>query len=237
MVDARSPERDIYLAQVLEEVRNRLAELRINAEVTGRPKHLWSIYEKMVVKGKEFDEIFDLVGMRVIVDSVKDCYAALGLDPRHLEAGAGPLQGLRGDAEVQPVPVAPHHRGGTPGQTDRGADPNLGDARPRRTRRRRALELQGSRSVEPGRGHGLAQRHHRLAAGDVGSRRVHAEPEGRSRAGRGLRLHAQGQRRHLGQRRHAGRLRLRHPHRGGPRVHRRPPQRPSRPARLQAVVG
>ena len=46
--------------------------------MTGRPKHYWSIYEKMVVRGKEFDEINDLVGVRVIVDSVKDCYGALG---------------------------------------------------------------------------------------------------------------------------------------------------------------
>src|ERR671919_913972 len=78
MLSVRTPERDIYLTQVLEEVRQRLAELRINADVTGRPKHLYSIYEKMVVKGREFDDIFDLVGMRVIVESVKDCYAALG---------------------------------------------------------------------------------------------------------------------------------------------------------------
>src|SRR5437763_2891430 len=78
MVSTRSPERDVYLAQVLEEVRDRLAELRIDAEVTGRPKHSWSIYEKMIVRGKEFDEIYDLVGIRVLVDSVKDCYAALG---------------------------------------------------------------------------------------------------------------------------------------------------------------
>src|SRR4051794_21651353 len=78
MVSNRTPERELYLAQVLEGVRARLAELRIDAEVTGRPKHLWSIYEKMVVKGREFDDIFDLVGIRVIVESVKDCYAALG---------------------------------------------------------------------------------------------------------------------------------------------------------------
>src|SRR5437899_6567852 len=78
MVSTRSPERDVYLAQVLEEVRVRLEELRIRAEVTGRPKHYWSIYEKMVVKTREFDDIFDLVGIRVLVDSVKDCYAALG---------------------------------------------------------------------------------------------------------------------------------------------------------------
>ncbi len=78
MVAQRSPERDVYLAQVVAAVQERLAELRIPAEVNGRPKHLWSIYEKMVVKGREFDEIYDLVGIRVVVDSVKDCYAALG---------------------------------------------------------------------------------------------------------------------------------------------------------------
>ena len=74
----RSPERELYLTQVEEEVRSRLAEVQIQAEVTGRPKHMWSIYEKMVVRGKEFDDIHDLVGMRVIVASEKDCYAALG---------------------------------------------------------------------------------------------------------------------------------------------------------------
>jgi GTP pyrophosphokinase len=78
MVAVRAPERDIYIAQVLEVVRERLGEHHIDADVTGRPKHLYSIYEKMVVKGKEFNEIFDLVGVRVLVSSQKDCYAALG---------------------------------------------------------------------------------------------------------------------------------------------------------------
>jgi len=78
LVSTRSPERDVYLEKAIAEVRGRLAEVGVEAEVTGRGKHLWSIYEKMVQKGKEFDEIFDLVAIRVIVDSVKDCYAALG---------------------------------------------------------------------------------------------------------------------------------------------------------------
>ena len=78
MVAQRAPGRDVYIAQVVEVVRDRLAEHHITAEVTGRPKHLYSIYEKMVVKGKEFNEIFDLVGIRVLVSSQKDCYAALG---------------------------------------------------------------------------------------------------------------------------------------------------------------
>ena len=59
-------------------VRDRLAGAGIEAEVTGRPKHLWSIYEKMVVRGKEFDDIHDLVGIRVVTASEKDCWAALG---------------------------------------------------------------------------------------------------------------------------------------------------------------
>jgi guanosine-3',5'-bis(diphosphate) 3'-pyrophosphohydrolase len=98
MVATRSPERDIYLTQVLEDVRERLKELRIEADVTGRPKHLWSIYEKMVVKGKEFDDIFDLVGIRVVVPTVKDCYAALG----SIHATWKPVQGRFKDYIAMP---------------------------------------------------------------------------------------------------------------------------------------
>jgi len=89
MVATRAPERDQYLARVLVAVRGRLSESGIDAEVTGRPKHLWSIYEKMVVREKEFAEIHDLVGIRVIVDSEKDCWAALG----SIHAIWSPVQG------------------------------------------------------------------------------------------------------------------------------------------------
>ncbi|MGA1754836.1 MAG: RelA/SpoT family protein [Ilumatobacteraceae bacterium] len=78
LVSSRSPERDVYLARAMADVRAKLADLNIAADVTGRGKHLWSIYEKMMQRGKEFDEIFDLIAVRVVVDSVKDCYAALG---------------------------------------------------------------------------------------------------------------------------------------------------------------
>ena len=78
MVASRTPERDAYLDEVLVEVEQRLKDVGITGQITGRPKHLWSIYEKMMVRGKEFEEIFDLVGLRVIVPSSKDCYAALG---------------------------------------------------------------------------------------------------------------------------------------------------------------
>ena len=79
MVRERQPERDRYLERVVGEVEQLLRGVKIKAEVSGRPKHYYSIYEKMVRRGKEFSEIFDLVGIRVIVDSVKDCYGALGM--------------------------------------------------------------------------------------------------------------------------------------------------------------
>ncbi len=98
MVATRAPERDLYLTQVLTSVDARLAELGIQAQVTGRPKHLWSIYEKMMTKDRSFDEIFDLVGIRVIVDSVRDCYAALG----SIHATWKPVQGRFKDYIAMP---------------------------------------------------------------------------------------------------------------------------------------
>ena len=98
MISMRDPERDLFLTQVIGDVQTRLAELGIGADVTGRPKHLYSIYEKMQVKGRAFDEIFDLVGIRVIVDSVRDCYAALGC----IHATWKPVQGRFKDYIAMP---------------------------------------------------------------------------------------------------------------------------------------
>src|SRR6476620_4387413 len=98
MVLQAAGEREAYLDQVLEQVRTRLDQLQIRADVRGRPKHYWSIYEKMVVRGKEFDEINDLVGVRVIVDSVKDCYGALG----SIHALWRPVQGRFKDYVAMP---------------------------------------------------------------------------------------------------------------------------------------
>src|SRR5687768_8331467 len=98
MVSARAPEREPYLSRVVTEVESRLAELSIKADIQGRPKHLWSIYEKMVVKGKSFDEIYDLIGVRVIVDTVKDCYAALGC----IHSAWKPIQGRFKDYIAMP---------------------------------------------------------------------------------------------------------------------------------------
>jgi GTP diphosphokinase / guanosine-3',5'-bis(diphosphate) 3'-diphosphatase len=78
LVGKAEGERAEYTAGVLDEVNGQLRSVKVKAEVDGRPKHLYSVYEKMVLRGKEFSEIYDLVGIRVLVETVKDCYAALG---------------------------------------------------------------------------------------------------------------------------------------------------------------
>ncbi|MBD0696007.1 GTP pyrophosphokinase [Streptomyces sp. CBMA123] len=78
LVAERAPKRDEYLATVIDQVQADLHGARITASVTGRPKHYYSVYQKMIVRGRDFAEIYDLVGIRVLVDTVRDCYAALG---------------------------------------------------------------------------------------------------------------------------------------------------------------
>jgi GTP pyrophosphokinase len=78
LVTDRAPSRDDYLAGVIEQVTGDLKTVKIRAQVTGRPKHYYSIYQKMIVRGRDFADIYDLMGIRVLVDSVRDCYAALG---------------------------------------------------------------------------------------------------------------------------------------------------------------
>jgi GTP pyrophosphokinase len=98
MVATQAPEREEFLQTVLTDLRARLDELHIDAEVTGRPKHYWSIYEKMITRGKQFDDVQDLIGVRVVVESVKDCYAALG----SIHAMWKPVQGRFKDYIAMP---------------------------------------------------------------------------------------------------------------------------------------
>jgi len=78
LVAERSPSRDALTAEVIEAVQGDLLRDSIAATVTGRKKHFFSVYQKMVVRGREFNEIYDLVGIRVLVNDVRDCYAVLG---------------------------------------------------------------------------------------------------------------------------------------------------------------
>ena len=78
LVVERSPSREKLTNEVIKAVEQDLIAEGINAKVTGRQKHLFSVYQKMVVRGREFNDIYDLVGIRVLVNDVRDCYAVLG---------------------------------------------------------------------------------------------------------------------------------------------------------------
>ncbi|HML51299.1 MAG TPA: bifunctional (p)ppGpp synthetase/guanosine-3',5'-bis(diphosphate) 3'-pyrophosphohydrolase [Propionicimonas sp.] len=98
LVAARAPLREDYLRVVIDQVRADLDEADIKATVYGRPKHYYSIYQKMVVRGRDFADIYDLVGLRILVDSQRDCYAALGA----LHARWNPLPGRFKDYIAMP---------------------------------------------------------------------------------------------------------------------------------------
>ncbi len=78
-IAARKSERERYVADIVDDVKKHIADAGIKAEVDGRVKHFFSIYKKMVNQDKTIDQIYDLFAVRIIVDSVKDCYAALGV--------------------------------------------------------------------------------------------------------------------------------------------------------------
>jgi GTP diphosphokinase / guanosine-3',5'-bis(diphosphate) 3'-diphosphatase len=79
LVAEAAPSRDQYLSRVIDQVQGDLRAAKIKAIVSGRPKHYYSIYQKMVVRGRDFQEIYDLVGLRILVENSRDCYAALGV--------------------------------------------------------------------------------------------------------------------------------------------------------------
>src|SRR3546814_19707501 len=68
-----------FLAEVIKQVEADLKTARLTARVTGRPKHYYSIYQKMIVGGREFSDIYDLVGIRILVEEERECYSALGI--------------------------------------------------------------------------------------------------------------------------------------------------------------
>ncbi|MBW8710522.1 MAG: bifunctional (p)ppGpp synthetase/guanosine-3',5'-bis(diphosphate) 3'-pyrophosphohydrolase [Mycobacterium sp.] len=79
LVADRAPSRDQFLAKVIAQVEQDLRDAKIKAVVTGRPKHYYSIYQKMIVRGRDFSDIYDLVGIRILVEDDRDCYAVLGV--------------------------------------------------------------------------------------------------------------------------------------------------------------
>ncbi|SFD62877.1 GTP pyrophosphokinase [Bacillus sp. OV194] len=79
LMKQKRAEREQYVQEVMGEISSRLSEVQIKADISGRPKHIYSIYRKMVKQNKQFNEIYDLLAVRVIVHNIKDCYAALGI--------------------------------------------------------------------------------------------------------------------------------------------------------------
>jgi GTP diphosphokinase / guanosine-3',5'-bis(diphosphate) 3'-diphosphatase len=79
LMKKKRAEREQYLVDVIEEVKNRMEEVNIKADLSGRPKHIYSIYRKMALQNKQFNEIYDLLAVRIVVSSIKDCYAVLGI--------------------------------------------------------------------------------------------------------------------------------------------------------------
>ena len=78
-VAEKRTEREIYIKKIIEDMYNKLEEAGIDSDIDGRPKHFFSIYKKMVTKNKSIEQIFDLTAIRVLVNTVKDCYEVLGI--------------------------------------------------------------------------------------------------------------------------------------------------------------
>jgi guanosine-3',5'-bis(diphosphate) 3'-pyrophosphohydrolase len=79
LMQRKRAEREEYLEDVIHEVKKQMSDVQIKSEIFGRPKHIYSIYRKMVIQNKQFNEIYDLLAVRIIVNSIKDCYAVLGI--------------------------------------------------------------------------------------------------------------------------------------------------------------
>ena len=237
LVAQQRDEREVYVNEAGEFLSSELKQLGIEAEISGRAKHFYSIYTKMTKKGREFNEIFDLTAMRVIVGSVKDCYGTIGV----IHSIWKPLPGRFKDFVAMPkanmyqalhtTVIGPE---GKPLEiqirTDEmhklaeygiaahvaykeggGADPQAGE---------------DDLAAAAGRGRGRA-----------GPGRVPRVAQGRPLRGRGLRLHPEGGSEEPLGRLDPARLRLRRPHRRRPPLRRRQGQRQHRAAALPAALG
>lgn len=79
MVKERNPEREAYIVKITKQLQDELNHAHVECQISGRPKHYYSIYQKMILRGRDFEDIYDLIGVRVLVNEVQDCYTTLGL--------------------------------------------------------------------------------------------------------------------------------------------------------------
>ena len=237
MLADRRRAREGFVNKSIGILRKELEKVDIKAEISGRPKHLYSIAKKMERKGAEFTEIYDLNAIRVLVDDVKDCYAALGIvhslwrpvpgqfDDYIAMPKANMYQSLHTAVigpEAKPLEVQIRtYRMHEVAEAGIAAHWRYKEGSARRPQVRREARL-GPQS------HGLAARGHR-------SDRVRRGPEARRLPGPGLRVHAEGRRQGPAARRDAARLRLPDPHRRRPPNDRRQGQQPAGAARLPAA--
>ncbi len=135
--------RQVLASDVSKTLSSRLAEQGFAADVSGRAKHLYSIWRKMKENDAAIDQINDLIAFRVVVESVSDCYAALGVIHSKWTPVPGRFRDQDRAPEAEYVPVAPHDGHRPWARADRDPDPDRGDAPGGRARDRRPLEVQG----------------------------------------------------------------------------------------------
>ena len=233
MLADRRKVRESFINKSIGILRKELAKVDIKADISGRPKHLYSIAKKMERKGVEFDEIYD-------VNAIRPRRRRQGLLRRpwrrslSVEADSRAVRRLHRHAQGEHVPVAAHRRHRARCQAAGGPDPHRPHARRGRGRDRGALALQGGLARRPAlrREAGLGPAADGLAAGSGRCHRVRGGPQAGGLPGPGLRLHPEGRCQGPAGRRHAAGLRLPHPHRRRAPDHRRQGQQPAGAARL-----
>ncbi len=150
MVAERRADREGHVAEAADVLRRELDKVDIPAEISGRAKHFYSIYDKMAKKGREFNEIYDLTAMRVIVErgaeeGTRDCYGALGLIHSLWKPMPGRFKDYIAMPKFNALPLAAHDGDRARGTAARDPGADARDARDGRARRRRPLGVQAGR--------------------------------------------------------------------------------------------